>query len=181
MDASYPYYPSSLAVNAQDDLFGFGQSQSSITNITTGKSLADLGEGASAEAFVFDAEGNAYVANRFLSNILKVSPTGTVSVLAGMNGEPGYKDGAAQTAQFNYPEGIAVIGTDVYVADTGNNLIRKISRDGNVTTVAGTPASLDTAMGSPGALYRPTHLTAESSNSLLVVVDGKAIVRVHLQ
>ena len=179
-DTSYPYYASSLAVNAQDDLFGFGQSQSSVTNLTTGKSLADLGEGASAKAFVFDAEGNAYVANRPRSNILKVSPTGTVSVLAGMNDKPGYKDGAAQAAQFNSPEGIAVIGTDVYVADTGNNLIRKISRDGNVTTVAGIPASLDTAMGSPGALYRPTYLTAENNSTLLVVVDGKAIVRVRL-
>ena len=180
-DASYPYYASSLAVNTQDDLFGFGGSRSSITNITTGKSLADLGDGASAKAFVFDAEGNTYVANQFRSNILKVSPDGTVSVLAGMNDKPGYKDGGAQTAQFNSPEGIAVIGTDVYVSDTGNNLIRKISRDGNVTTVAGTTGSLDTVMGKAGALYRPTYLTTESTSTLLVVVDGKAIVRVHLQ
>ena len=98
-----------------------------------------------------------------------------------MNGKPGYADGPAQGAQFNDPQGIAVIGSDVYVADTGNNLIRKISQDGNVTTVAGTLGSLDTAMGSPGAIYRPTYLAAESNSTLLVVVDGKAIVRVRLQ
>jgi hypothetical protein len=74
-----------------------------------------------------------------------------------------------------------VIGSDVYVADTGNHLIRKISQDGNVTTVAGTPGSLDTVMGTAGALYRPTYLTAESNSTLLVVVDGQAIVRVHLR
>ena len=184
-NAPYRYYPSSLAVNARGDLFGFsagsGDSLTSITNLSTGESLANLGEDNFATAFVFDAAGNAYAANGPRSNILKISPTGAVSVLAGMSDNPGYKDGSAQTAQFNDPQGIAVIGSDVYVADTGNNLIRKISQDGTVTTVAGTPGSLDTVMGTVGALYRPTYLAAQSNSALLVVVDGQAIVRVRLQ
>ena len=167
----------SLAVDAQDNLYG---ASGAIKNLTSGKIIADLGNGY-PQAFVFDSRGNAYVADRSRSKILQVSPAGVVSTLAGIGSEPGYKDGAAGTAQFNAPEGIAVLGTDVYVADTGNNLIRKISQEGNVTTVAGTPGSLDSVMGQPGSLYRPTYLTTESNSSLLVVADRKAIVRIRLQ
>ena len=51
----------------------------------------------------------------------------------------GYRDGAASQAQFQYPTGLYVTDDgEVYVADTGNNCIRLISADGNVSTVAGT-------------------------------------------
>ena len=169
-----------LAVDAQDKLYGIGRGGGTLLDMASGKTVADLG-GGYVKAFAFDSAGNAYLADRSRSIILKVSPTGAVSTLAGMDSKPGYKDGAGVAAQFSGPGGIAVVGTDVYVADTGNNLIRKISKDGNVTTIAGTPGSLDTVMGQGGRLYQPTYLTAESSTSLLVVADGMAIVRIRLQ
>jgi len=176
----YYGYVDSLAVDAQDNLYGGTCCENSIRNLVNQKTLAEIGSGF-IRAFTFDSSGNAYAADVSRSVILKISPSGTVAILAGMDGKPGYKDGAAGTAQFNRPRGIAVVGTDVYVSDTGNNLIRKISQDGTVTTIAGTPGSLDTVMGPIGSLYNPTYLTAESSNSLLVVTDGAAIVRIRLQ
>ena len=167
-----------IAVDALDNLYG--AANIGLYNLTTQKKLADWG-GYPVSALAFDAVGNAYLADSSRSIVLKVNPNGMVSTLAGMDGKPGYKDGIGATAQFNAPRGIAVLGTDVYVSDTGNNLIRKISQDGMVTTIAGTLGSPDTVMGQIGSLYNPTYLTTESNNSLLVVVDGKAIVRIRLQ
>ena len=175
-------YASRLAVDTLDDLYGVPccVSTNSIVNLNSGKTLAELGS-ASISVLTFDSTGNAYGTDYSNSVILKITPTGSVSVLAGVKGKPGYKDGPAGTAQFDKPYGIAVLGTDVYVADNGNHLIRKISQDGTVTTIAGKLGSLDTVMGPTGSLYRPSYLVAESSNSLLVVVDSKAIVRIRLQ
>ena len=176
---TYATGSSPLAVDAQDNLYGL--SGGKLINLGSGKTLADLGGEYGISAFVFDVAGNAYAVDYIRSIVLKVSTSGVASTLAGVDGKPGYKDGAGVAAQFNGPRGIAVVGTDVYVADTGNNLIRKIAPDGNVTTIAGTPGSLDTVMGTTGSIFRPTDMTTDSSNSLLVVADGKAIVRIRLQ
>jgi len=64
---------------------------------------------------------------------------GEVTTLAG-TGKPGYKDGKAREAQFNQPQGVAMdLHHNVYVADAGNHVIRKIDVLGDVTTLAGTP------------------------------------------
>ncbi len=174
-------YAYGLAVDAQDNLYGGTCcSENPIRNLVTQESLGQT-DHRYIRAFTFDSSGNAYATDSSRSVILKFSPAGTVAILAGVDGKPGYKDGAAGTAQFNGPSGIAVLGTDVYVSDTGNRLIRKISQDGMVTTIAGTLGSPDTVMGQIGSLYNPTYLTTESNNSLLVVTDSKAIVRIRLQ
>ena len=88
-----------------------------------------------------DAEGNVYVADTSNCLIRKITPDGTVSTLAGVASTPGAKDGPAATALFRYPQGVAVDGsTNVYVADTGNSTIRKITPDGVVSTLAGSAA-----------------------------------------
>lgn len=85
-----------------------------------------------------DPSGNIYVANRFGHTIRKITPSGTVSVFAG-SGSVGATDGPGTTASFNEPWAVAcdTLG-NVYVADTKNYKIRKISASGNVTTFAGT-------------------------------------------
>ncbi len=88
-------------------------------------------------ALARDAEGNLYVADTGNHAIRKVTPQGVVTTLAGM-GEAGFRDGAAAQAQFNGPIGVAVDGAGrVYVADTYNDRIRVISREGQVSTLAG--------------------------------------------
>ena len=83
-----------------------------------------------------DAAGNVIVADSQNHAIRRISTDGTVSTLAGGNGE-GSRDGAGDEAQFSWPEGVVVDANGcVYVADSGNSLIRKIAPDGAVSTVA---------------------------------------------
>jgi sugar lactone lactonase YvrE len=82
-------------------------------------------------------DGTIYVSDAGESNrIRKISPDGNVITLAG--GSEGFADGAGSSAAFNTPSALA-LGPDgnLYVADTGNNRIRKITPDGTVSTVAG--------------------------------------------
>ncbi len=84
-----------------------------------------------------DAAGNVYVADSGNHRIRKIAPDGTVSTLAG-DGEAGHEDGPGETAQFHLPRGVAVDGAgNVYVADTANDRIRKITPQGVVTTLSG--------------------------------------------
>ncbi len=85
-----------------------------------------------------DLSGNIYVADSENNKIRKIAPTGLVITLAG-SGAKGFSDGKGDEATFYRPRGIAVdkVG-NVYVADC-NNLIRKITADGVVTTLAGSP------------------------------------------
>jgi ABC-type branched-subunit amino acid transport system substrate-binding protein len=92
-----------------------------------------------------DVAGSVYVADTFNYCIRVIRPArpgassseGTVSTLAGV-GEAGYRDGPAAQAQFDRPTGVALgAGGIVYVADSGNNRVRVISRDGVVSTLAG--------------------------------------------
>ena len=84
-----------------------------------------------------DGSGNLYVADTHNYTIRKVTPEGVVSTLAGTPGVPGNADGSGAAASFNSPKAVAVDAfRNVYVADTGNNSIRKITPTGMVSTLA---------------------------------------------
>ena len=91
----------------------------------------------SPSAIAIDSAGNLYIADTMNHAIRRITPEGVVSTIAGGSQQSGYRDGRAAQALFNEPAGIAVGENGViYVADTGNHVIRKIE-NGNVTTVAG--------------------------------------------
>lgn len=84
-----------------------------------------------------DNDGNVYVADNHRNRIVRVAQDGTWVVIAG-SGELGYRDGPGAIARFGFPQGVTVDGDgNVFVADTSNDLIRKISPQQIVTTVAG--------------------------------------------
>lgn len=96
------------------------------------------------KGFAFDGQGNTYVADMGNSLIRKISPAGAVTTFTGLT-VPGYVDGDATAAKFNNPVALAVDATgNVYIADRGNNVIRKSTSAGTVATLAGYP-------GAPGS------------------------------
>ena len=84
-----------------------------------------------------DNASNVYVADRD-GTIRKITPDGAVTTLAGVGGQTGTNDGIGNAARFSSPIGLVVDGAgNIYVADSGNNKIRKVTPTGEVTTLAG--------------------------------------------
>jgi hypothetical protein len=95
-----------------------------------------------------DTAGNLYIADSSNHTIRRVTPDGVTTTLAGSAGNFGLEDGTGSAARFRSPRGISIdANNNLYVADMGNNLLRRVTPDGVVTTVAsgttptdGTPA-----------------------------------------
>lgn len=120
-------------------------------------------------ALVADGTGNLYVADTDNHTVRKVSAMGSVFTLAGAPGESGSTDGTGNAARFRTPSGIAVDATgNVYVADTGNHTIRRITTEGVVTTIAG-------LAGEPGWSSRSGH-TACFRHPYAVAVDPTGVI-----
>jgi sugar lactone lactonase YvrE len=92
----------------------------------------------SPEGVAVDSVGNVYVADSFNETIRKVTPAGVVTTLAGLATVSGTEDGKGSAARFNSPNGVAVDGAgNVYVADSADDTVRKVTPEGVVTTLAG--------------------------------------------
>lgn len=91
-----------------------------------------------SQFIAFDNDGNIIMSDESTNSVVKISGEGEVSLVAG-SGKIGMQNGDAQSARFHYPRGIAIAPNgNIYVADGGNNLIRLIDTEGNVSTLAGT-------------------------------------------
>ncbi len=127
-----------------------------------------------------DDSGNVYVADTSNNVIRKITPAGLVSTLAGAVGLAGFADGSGDAAHFRSPTGI-VMGTDghLYVVDQGNNVIRKITTAGVVTTVAGLASTTGNAdgLGSEARFSTPTGICTDSSGNLYVADTGNNLIR----
>jgi len=125
-----------------------------------------------------DSSGNVYVADRGNHRIRKITPAGVLSTLAG-TGTSGYRDGAANTAKFDYPGDLAVDSSgNVYVADTHNDRIRKITPAGVVTTFAGsgTEGFADGAANTAKFDY-PTGVAVDSAGNVYVADSDSHRIR----
>lgn len=130
----------------------------------------------SPEGIVADNAGNVYVADSGNSTIRKIAPGNVVTTLAGTAGTTGAQDGTGAGASFNSPQGLAIDGSgNLYVADTGNNAIRKVTPTGVVTTIAvqaGSAAGLSVTLSGPtDVLLVGTTLYAISGNAVVYVAN----------
>lgn len=124
-----------------------------------------------------DARGNVFVADQRNQRICKISPSGVVTTLAG--GSWGQADGKDTLASFNSPSGIAIDATgNVYVADTYNNRIRKITQTGVVTTLAGSDSTGHlNGNGLAASFWEPSGVTTDAEGSLYVTDKGNNLIR----
>ena len=123
-----------------------------------------------------DGSGNVYVADQFNNQIRKIAPNGAVTLLAGSaTGVAGSADGQGSSAKFNSPYGVAVDGAgNVYVADSMNFTIRKITPDGTVSTLAGSPGveGYQDGSGVNATFSTVVGIAVDSSGDNIYVTDG---------
>ena len=134
------------------------------------------------DGIAVDGGGTIYVADRGNNTIRMIQFNGTnwnVSTLAGTHGTTGHADGQGAAASFNQPYGLAVDGGGIYVADSGNSIIRQIGFGGYVTTLAGTAGvggSTD-ATGPAAKFITPFGVATDGNGHVYVADTGNNTVR----
>ena len=120
--------------------------------------------------------GDLYVTDLNDHVVVKVTQAGVASLFAGAAGQAGSADGQGAAARFNLPSGLAVDGSgNVWVGDSGNATVRRISPSGTVTTVGGVAGSIGTADGPAGTSRFTAPLgMAVGSDGNVYVADGDA-------
>jgi streptogramin lyase len=127
-----------------------------------------------------DSEGNIYVADTNNNTIRKITSAGVVTTLAGTAGNVGSADGTGAAASFSSPRGVAVDRAgNVYVADTYNDTIRKITPGGVVSTLAGTAGNVGSADGKAAAasFKFPAGVATDGAGNVYVADTDNGTIR----
>jgi sugar lactone lactonase YvrE len=128
-----------------------------------------------------DSSGNIYIADKNNDVIRKMTPAGVVTTIAGLAGTTGFVDGTGSAAEFNRPNDVAVDKSgNLWVADTGNDTIRKITPAGVVTTPLGTAGSASSTdgTGSAALFSGPAGICVDATGTDLYIADtGNSIIR----
>ena len=185
--------PNGIAIDASGNLYVADSGNNEIRKIDTGGNVTTLagsgtsgagnGQGTAASfkfptAVATDASGNVYVADTFNNEIRKIDASGNVTTLAG-SGTQGSANGLGTAASFNKPRGVTVDASGiVYVADSSNNLIRRIDTSGNVTTLAGAGAQgAANGQGTAASFNTPFGLTVDASGNIYVADTSSNLIR----
>ncbi len=124
-----------------------------------------------------DATGNVYVADFGNNQIRKIATTGAVTTLAGGT-RSGNANGTGTAAGFNGPAGVAVDAAgNVYAADFNNNLIRKITAAGVVTTLAGSTAGNTNGTGTAASFNGPRGVVVDAAGNVYVADANNNLIR----
>ena len=191
--------PSGMAVDGAGNVYVADRANHAIRKITgsgeatilagTGMHGTADGNGATAQfhyprGIAVDGTGNLYVADTENHTIRKITFNSSgwpeVGTLAGTAESPGSTDGTGGDARFESPAGVAVDGAgNLYVADTGNHTIRKITSGGAVTTLAGTAGAQGSAdgAGSEALFYGPSAVAVDNAGTLYVADTGNCTIR----
>ena len=166
--------PSDIAIDASGNLYVADRRNNRIRKITPKGEVSTLaGSGYSQDfdypsGIAIDAAGNLYVADKKNNRICKITSAGEVSTFAGRSSF-GNADGQGSAAQFYAPEGIAVdTAGNLYVADTNNHRIRKVTPKGEVSTLAGSKEGFADGVGIAAQFTYPTRIAIDKAGNLYV-------------
>ena len=175
--------PSAVAVDGGGNVFVADSANNTLRKISAGGVVTTLPAPAvafNAPAGIATDSNGSYVADTGNQVIRKIANGGVVTTLAGTVGVSGHADATGAAASFNSPQGVASDGgSNIYVADTGNNTIRAINAGGVVTTLAGTAGSSGQADGT-GAVARfssPYGIAADGNGNVYVADSGNNTIR----
>ena len=188
--------PGGLVVNASGVLFVADTANATIRRIGADGVVSTFAGSATArgstngpglqatfsapQGLALDAAGNLYVADAGAHTIRLISPAGVVTTFAGTAGVSGAVDGPGASARFNTPSGVAVDAAgNVYVADRSNNVIRKITPAGVVSTLAGLAgvSGADDGTASGALFNQPSGLVLDGAGNLFVADTGNSTIR----
>jgi len=160
---------------------GYGAS-TGIGGYTGNGGLAYAAELNACSGVTFDGAGNVYIADRNNNVVRKVNTSGIISTFAG-TGTAGYSgdNGPATLAKLNQPYGVASDAAgNVYIADYNNNVIRKVSTTGTITTYAGVGLpgySGDIGPATAAGLNGPTGVAVDTTGNLFIADANNNVVR----
>jgi sugar lactone lactonase YvrE len=173
--------PSSIAIDAQGTLYIADSGNHLIRKITSNGTVSvvagstrgyENGPGTSAKfnvptGITVDGQGNLYIADSFNHKIRKITPSGTVSTLAG-SGE-GYEDGIGTDARFKSPIGIVLNAlNNLYVSTEGHKIREVSTTTGVVSTLAGSTAGYADGAGMDAKFHYPIGMAVDSQGELYV-------------
>ncbi len=136
------------------------------------------GDFSAPSGMVIDSKGNVFVADTNHNRILKITPKSKVSVFAG-SGETGFNDATGTKASFSLPTALAIDKDDnIYVADTYNHKIRKITPSAQVQTLAGNnKAGSSNGIGPQTSFNHPTSLAVDKEGNIFIVDSDNNLIR----
>jgi len=166
-------------IDSAGNIYIANTSQGVINKVTPGGVVTTIASGFNnPQGIVLDSTGNLFVSDSYNSTIRKVTPSGVVSTIAGQVTQ-GFVDATGTSAKFAVPRGITIDSKgNLYVADTSNHRIRKVTQSGVVTTVAGsgTAGSLD-GTGTSAQFSSPFGITIDSNDNLYVADTYSSKIR----
>jgi len=185
--------PQGVAIDASGNIYVADSENNSIRKVTSAGVVTTIagdgtfgyadGMGTAAKfsgprGIAIDNKDNLYIADTDNNRIRKIAPSGEVTTLAG-NGTAGFANGTGHEVQFDTPIGVTVdTSGNVYVADTGNNQIRKITPSGVVTTLAGsTTAGYKDGDVTVALFNLPYAVTVDTSGSKYVADSQNNLIR----
>jgi sugar lactone lactonase YvrE len=176
------FSPFGVAVDSSGNLFVSDYTAGSVYRKDTAGSVSTIADGLGGpRGIAVDSDGDVYIAEYSMQRVLRITPSGQISTVAGGGtADPG-DGGQATAARLSSPAGVAVDSRgNLYIADRGDERVRKVSSNGVITTIAGTGQggyTGDGGAGSSAQIYDPHGVAVDSQGNVYIALEMNGSIR----